>query len=383
VTATSDHLDSNQPTATDRTCRQTKRRTPRAIKVLGALGVCAALGVAPALAAWSTTGTGTTTIAARSLLTPAQPNVAAGTPAASTLVVSGTLPAGQLAGTTYAVKRGATTVCAPTTTPWSCNDTGLTGSTAYSYTLVASLGAWTATSAAGTGTTQCSAPDTYVVTPSTTTPTAGVAFTVSLTAKKCDGATDTGYTGSKAVTWTGMTASPSGKNPVLPATNVTFVAGTASLISFTSYDAGPVTLTATQGTVTGTSATITVKAGALRTLGLGNVTNSKGGAVSYNCGAATDLPLARTCSQTSGSATGTATWTGTLQLLDTWGNLFTTTTALSVGGTYESADFDPNPFTIPAGSTGAQFVMQLTGSAIADTYLYVSSGTRSITFGAR
>ena len=319
------------------------RLSRRPVRVLLAAAVCLAVGAVPAYAVWSVTGTGSTTATARSLVTPAAPSV--GTPTVSSLVVSGTLPGGQLPSTTYAVKRGATTVCTPGATPWSCTDTGLAASTSYSYTVVATLSAWTAASSATSGTTStppCNGPDTYDV--SAPAVTAGAAATVTLTAKKCDGTLDTAYTGSKALTWAAVAASPSGKAAVLP-TTATFASGSAT-VSVSLYAAGSATLAPTTGTVTG-SASTTVTAGAAKNFVLSAVT-SKLIAVTVTCPALTDPATARSCAASNPNQNGKHDWVATASLLDTWGNPATTPTALTVTATRASAT--PTTATIAAGA---------------------------------
>jgi hypothetical protein len=320
-----------------RVTRRAIRRRPA--RVLLAAALCVALSALPAHALWSVLGSGSTTVTARSLVTPAAPSV--GTPTASSLVVSGTLPSGQVPSTTYAVKRGATTVCTPSATPWSCTDTGLTASTTYSYTVVAMLGSWVATSSATSGTTGCTSTDTYTV--SAPAITAGTAATVTLTARKCDGSVDTAYTGSKALTWAAVPASPSGKAAVLPAT-ATFASGVAS-VPVTLYSAGSATLTPTTGTVTGT-ATATVTAGVAKNFLLSAVT-SKLIAVTVTCPALTDPATARSCTASNPAQNGRHDWVATANLLDTWGNPATTPTALLVTATRSGAT---STATIAAGS---------------------------------
>jgi hypothetical protein len=308
--------------------------------VLLAAAVCLAIGALPAYAVWSVMGTGSTTATARSLVPPAAPTV--GTPTATSLVVSGTLPSGQVPSTTYAVKRGLTTVCTPSATPWSCTDTGLAASTTYSYTVVAALSAWTSASSATSGTTTCTTPDTYTV--GAPAIPAGTAATVSLTAKKCDGSVDTAYTGSKALTWAAVAASPSGKAAVLPAT-ATFTSGTAS-VSVTLYAAGSATLTPTTGAVTG-SASTTVTAGAAKNFVLSAIT-SKLIAVTVTCPALTDPATARSCTASDPGQNGKHDWVATASLLDTWGNPATTPTALTLTATRAAAA--PTTATIAAGT---------------------------------
>ena len=88
------------------------------------------------------------------------------------------------------------------------------------------------------------------------TATAGTAFTETLTALDAYGNTATSYTGSQAITFTGPATSPGGTAPAYPA-SVTFTNGVATP-SITLYDAQTTTLKATQGTITGTSASFTV-----------------------------------------------------------------------------------------------------------------------------
>jgi hypothetical protein len=88
---------------------------------------------------------------------------------------------------------------------------------------------------------------------------AGTSFNETITAILPSGATDTTYTGSKTVTFSGPSTSPSGKAPSYP-TSVTFHSGVGTA-SVTLYDAQTTTLTATQGIIAGTSTSFTVKAG--------------------------------------------------------------------------------------------------------------------------
>ena len=87
-------------------------------------------------------------------------------------------------------------------------------------------------------------------------PTAGVAFAETVTALDAYGNTATTYTGSKTVTFTGPSSSPGGTAPSYPSP-ITFTSGVAAP-SITLTDAQTTTLTATQGTITGSSQSFTV-----------------------------------------------------------------------------------------------------------------------------
>jgi type II secretory pathway pseudopilin PulG len=88
--------------------------------------------------------------------------------------------------------------------------------------------------------------------------TAGTGFTVAtITAQLYSGGTDTTYTGSKTLTFTGPGTSPNGNAPTYPAT-VTFTNGIASAVPFTLYKAETTMLTATQGAITGSTGSFAV-----------------------------------------------------------------------------------------------------------------------------
>ncbi|MGO8826430.1 MAG: hypothetical protein ACLQU9_14500, partial [Acidimicrobiales bacterium] len=105
------------------------------------------------------------------------------------------------------------------------------------------------------------------------TQTAGTAFSVTLTATDAYGNTATGYGGAKAITFSGPANSPNGHVPTYPA-SVTFTNGVGTASGITLYDAQSTTLTATLGSVTGTSTSFTVN-GAATAASL-NVTNPGG-----------------------------------------------------------------------------------------------------------
>ena len=111
---------------------------------------------------------------------------------------------------------------------------------------------------------------------STPSPTAGTAFNETITAFDQFGNTATGFTGTQCITFSGPANSPNGNVPAYPArgtcaigsSSVTFAAGVGTA-SITLYKAGSTTLTATQGTVSG-SVTFTVATGTLGVLSVAN-----------------------------------------------------------------------------------------------------------------
>jgi Fibronectin type III domain len=95
-----------------------------------------------------------------------------------------------------------------------------------------------------------------LTTPST--PTAGTAFDEPITATDLYANTATGYAGPEALTFSGPSDGPDDTAPLYPA-SVSFTAGVGTA-SITLSAAESTTLTAAQGTVTGTSSTFTVGA---------------------------------------------------------------------------------------------------------------------------
>jgi hypothetical protein len=98
-----------------------------------------------------------------------------------------------------------------------------------------------------------------LVMPTPASRTAGTAFNVALTAIDAYGNTAAGYSGSQTITFTGPANSPKRTSPAYP-TSVTFTAGVGTA-QVTLYDAQRTALTATQGSVTGTSGTFPIRAG--------------------------------------------------------------------------------------------------------------------------
>ncbi len=125
---------------------------------------------------------------------------------------------------------------------------------AQSTTLTATQGSLTGTSGSFTVSGASSADHFTVPTPSTQT--AGTAFNEQLTAIDTWGNTATGYTGAKVVTFSGPANAPNGTAPTYPG-SVSFAGGVGTA-SIKLYDAQSTTLTATQGSATGTSGSFTV-----------------------------------------------------------------------------------------------------------------------------
>ncbi len=156
-----------------------------------------------------------------------------------------------------------------------CDDTGVASDT-YSYTVTAVYNSWSAlSSASGTVTVPAAQLSSISLAPSTSAPTAGVAFTVDLTAVDQYGDTDANFSGPENVIFSGPTNSLSGTAPTYPTSfpfgsgsSVNFVSGVAAgsnAASVILYDAESTTLTATEGSIAGTSSSFDVGASSAST----------------------------------------------------------------------------------------------------------------------
>jgi hypothetical protein len=93
--------------------------------------------------------------------------------------------------------------------------------------------------------------------PTPSTQTAGTAFEASLTALDAYGNTATGYAGNKTIAFSGPANSPNGKAPSYPSP-ISFSAGVGTAKGILLYNAAPTTLTAKEGSISGSSSTFTV-----------------------------------------------------------------------------------------------------------------------------
>ena len=214
-------------------------------------------------------GSGNNALAqATQLVAPASPTASSNN-TSGTITVSwtpSTQPAG--VGVEYQVIRtsgpgAGTVVCtAEPANTTSCPDTGLTAGTTYGYTVTAYLDNWQASAT----TSATTATPTFSIALSGGPYTAGAPVTIqSITAIEPGGGniTDMTYTGSKTITWSGLANSPapSSTAPAYPSGSVTFTNGVASPGSFTAYDAGSNTVTATDANATSVAGSATISVG--------------------------------------------------------------------------------------------------------------------------
>jgi hypothetical protein len=232
------------------------------IATASAAVVCfVAFSVTVAAAAWTKPGAGNAAAKADLLAKP----VGTAAPLSSTSIrVSWPAPtSGAQLASTYVVRRvsPSATVCtiAQPETTTTCDDGSLTASTLYNYTIEATLGtSWTSGQSTQFSATTQGTPN-FLVTFAVGPYTAGTATTVTLTARNGT-TTDTTYTGSHTIVWSGLANSPGGTAPTYPTGTVLFASGVSTTtLNVTMRASGSNTLTATESTRTG-SATVTVGA---------------------------------------------------------------------------------------------------------------------------
>jgi hypothetical protein len=190
-------------------------------------------------------------------------NTQATATSSSSIHITWSAPAAPSAAPSQYVVRRTTpttaTVCTVTIpATLACDDTGLTASTTYSFTVEARVGSnWSSGQTATFSATTPGPPNFLVQLLAPGSKNAGTAFQVQLTATTNGVTTDTNYSGSHAITFSGPHNSPGGNAPTYPAT-VTFVNGVSQPNpSVTLFDAETVALNATDGTRSG-SLTVTV-----------------------------------------------------------------------------------------------------------------------------
>jgi hypothetical protein len=130
--------------------------------------------------------------------------------------------------------------------------------------------------------------------------TAGTATSVTLTAEASSGSTTTGYTGSQTIVFTGPSNSPNATEPSYPVT-VSFTAGVGTA-SVTLPDAQSTTLTATQGSITGTSNTIAVAPATASQFGVSAPANATAGS-SFSVTTTAEDPYGNVATSYAGSKT--------------------------------------------------------------------------------
>ena len=248
-----------------------RRLLPNSAAGIATFVLLALAATGTAIAYFTTTGAGDSTPAVVSAI--AKPTITAATPATGGMVAltweSVTAPG---SGTvTYSVSRNgekADGTCAPTLSVVTCTDSGLEPGT-YTYVVTAKWRTWSTSSSGKAATVTVGPAHHFVLSATSSTPTAGVADNLTITAKDAKGGTVTTYAGSHSLTFSGAPLSPNGTTATVAdssgaavnfgsATALTFSAGVASVSSTTNgvmklYKSGATTIEASDGSISTTA----------------------------------------------------------------------------------------------------------------------------------
>jgi trimeric autotransporter adhesin len=272
--------------------------------VLGRIATTTALALGlltqGAFAYWSGAGEGS---ASMSMATLSAPAITAATPGAETVELTWSAVAPPSSGTVayYVTRDGGApgAGCPSSTSPataTSCIDTGASIG-AHEYTVTAVWRTWTAQSAVRSASVAFRRATHFQVQAASATPTAGEADDLTITAKDAANNTVVTYSGSHSVIFEGPVEAPNATKPVVTdkagverklaePTEINFSEGKATASGADNgvlrlYDAQTTTLTVKEGTLEGTSGSLTVKAGQAKKLSVPTPSEHEAG-VAFN-----------------------------------------------------------------------------------------------------
>jgi hypothetical protein len=218
----------------------------RTLVITAATATVLAAGVGPAAAAWNSSGAGSGATHAGKLQPPTASGVAFSSASARLVWIApstGPVPGG------YLVTRNGATVCITTKT--NCTETNLAPGSTYTYLVSSTAGRYWVSATPLTMTATTAAGSFAISGVSTSSVTAGVEVTFTVSATFGFGSVDSSYTGVHPITITSsLPASPGGSLSGGEA-RPTFTAGVASKVATTLYGAGTQTLTVSDGARTG------------------------------------------------------------------------------------------------------------------------------------
>jgi len=275
------------------------RLRPSGITSVAIFVLLAVTAAGTAIAYFTTSGTGESE--AKTITALSKPTITTATPAAGG-TVSLTWAAVTTPGTgsvSYKVERNgaaASGTCASTLTVTTCTDSGLKAGT-YTYVVTAKWRSWSATSAGKAATVSVGPVHHFVLSASTTTPTAGAADNLTITAKDEGGGTVTTYAGAKNLVFSGASSGPEGTVPTVSnssgtdvafgaTTTIEFINGVASVTSAQNgamklYKGGAASIGVSDGSIsteTPLAVTVAAAAGAKFTLAAESSTPTAGAA---------------------------------------------------------------------------------------------------------
>jgi hypothetical protein len=347
-----------------------------------------AISSVPAWGYFSSVGAGSTSAGVTQL---AAPTISSATPGAGTVALTwSTVTPPGTGAVKYYVKRdgGAPGGDCPSSsspsTATSCTDSGVSIGT-HSYTVTAVWRSWASTSSAASAQVTIPGPATHLVlAAASTTPTAGVADNLTITAQDAGNNTATSYTGSHNLTFGGAANSPDSTRPTVSSSSGTAINfGTATAISFSSgvasvsgsnngvmklYKAETASITVSDGTISnGSGLSVTVSPASAARLAWTSVTVSAGTLSS---------PCLFTCTATGLGNSGT--FKANVSVTDSAGN---TVVGLGSGHTVLVTSSPASGGTI----TGGSLTIAATGAANSTTQFTFTgrpSGSYTVTITA-
>jgi hypothetical protein len=318
------------------------------------------LGAAAAIAYFSAPGSGSATASVGVLSAPAAPSPTAGAGSVALTWSTVSPPTGNDTITYYTQRDGGNpggncpTAASPSTVT-SCTDSGLAAGT-YHYTVTAVWRSWSQTSSSAGVTIASGALDHFSLSAASTTPTAGAADNLTITAKDSAGNTVTTYGGDQSLTFSGASTIGASQPTVTSKTGTAVAFGSPETINFASGVAA--VSGANNGVMTlykAESATVTVSDGTHT--GNVSVTVGPASAASYTVSAP-------------GSAAAGSSFSATLTAKDTYGN-----TATGYTGSH-TVDFS-GPHSSPGGTSPSYpgSVSFTSGAGTASVTLYDAETT--------
>ncbi|MCU1448884.1 MAG: Peptidase families and domain protein, partial [Acidimicrobiales bacterium] len=365
-------MGSGSPAAPHRCFSGHAMKLTKLLVFAGVVGGAATVAVS-GWAFFTASGTGQGAAAVGNFGPPTSVTVTVPSATVRTVHVAWTAPAtpdgSALDGYTLARSDGTTTTaaCGTGTTPLagtatSCDDTSVASGT-YTYTVTAQWKSWSATSSAsGSATIAAATLHHFTVVPSTSTPTAGTQFSVTITAIDQYSGTMTAYTGSQCVTFSGPGTSPApaSTTPTYPAGGAGCTGGN-SLVTFAGGVGSP---------------NVTLAKAESPTLAVTDVTTSKTGSASLTVAAAGINRLL--VSPSTSTPTAGTSFTAPLTAHDLYDNL-----AISYTGSqtiiWSALSTSPAPSSTAPSYPGTGVTFSAGASTTTLTFTAFSAGANTLT----
>jgi trimeric autotransporter adhesin len=206
---------------------------------------------------------------------------------------------------------------------FTCTDSGLTLAGPYTYTVTALYKHWTAESAKSSSVTVAlfGPLDHFVLTPNSTTPTAGATDNLTITAKDSGGRTVTNYTGSHSLTFSGASSIGANNPKVTNSSGSGIAFGSSTSISFTN---------GVSSVSSGNNGVMTLFKAETASIVVSDGTHTNGTGLSVTVSPASSNKLAYVQQPSNTTAGQTISPSVTVAIQDTFGNQTTSTANVTV-----------------------------------------------------